>query len=64
MYLCEKPAGLSTEDKEVTMEDGQKTKTVLEIFQSGTLHLIDDSGVEIYYNGTYFITSKEGHHEY
>jgi len=53
-----------TKDKTVTLEDGSTVQTVLEISNHGVIHLIDDSGTEIYYNGTYFISSKEGHYGY
>lgn len=53
-----------TKDKMVTLEDNSIVHTVLEISNHGILHIIDDAGTEIYYNGTYFITSKEGNYEY
>jgi len=48
----------------VTLYDDSEVQTLLEISNFGVLHLIDDSGTEIYYKGTYLISSKEGYYEY
>jgi len=53
-----------TKDKIITLNDGIEIQTLFEISNFGVLHIIDDSGIEIYSNGIYFITSEEGRYEY
>lgn len=53
-----------TKNKMITLKDGSIIQTLFEISNFGVIHIIDDSGVEIYSNGIYFITSEEGHYEY
>jgi hypothetical protein len=53
-----------TKDHTVTAEDTSLIQTLLEILNDGVLHFIDDLGTEIYFHGTYYITSKEGHNGY